>query len=82
MVEFQYPLEVYYATTEDGYILELFRIPGGKGEKADPQAKRKQPIILQHGLTSCSIDWVLAGPRRALGRCLKFPHSILTSWHL
>jgi len=43
-----FPIEQHYVTTEDGYILSLFRIPkqGGK------------PVLLQHGLLDSSYTWV------------------------
>ena len=49
-----YPCEIHHVTTDDGYILELHRIPHGKnGEPAS-----KGPLFLQHGLFSSSADWV------------------------
>ncbi|KAL1461765.1 hypothetical protein WDU94_013637 [Cyamophila willieti] len=58
-----YPAEVYSVTTDDGYILELHRIPHGKNRKADPY---KKPVFLQHGLLTCSADWVFNGPNVSL----------------
>lgn len=40
--------EQHQATTDDGYILDMFRIPG-KGES----------ILLQHGLVDSSFTWVV-----------------------
>uniref|UniRef100_A0A8D8XCX3 Lipase 1 n=1 Tax=Cacopsylla melanoneura TaxID=428564 RepID=A0A8D8XCX3_9HEMI len=54
-----YPVEYHQVTTEDGYILGLYRIPHGKDRKADPQ---KKPVFLQHGLFLSSACFVLAGP--------------------
>lgn len=45
-------------TTEDGYILTLYRIPGPKGA---------QPVLIQHGLLSSSADWVVMRPGHSLG---------------
>jgi hypothetical protein len=42
-------VESHKVATEDGYLLTIFRIPGGKFEK-DFKEKKKQAIFLQHGL--------------------------------
>jgi len=51
-------------TTEDGYILELHRIPYGK--ECGP-AENKRVVWLQHGLLSDSSNYVIVGPSKALG---------------
>ncbi|GLV35301.1 uncharacterized protein CBL_01549 [Carabus blaptoides fortunei] len=51
----KYPLEVYNVTTQDGYILQVFRIPRGK-YNVNTTIKSRQPIFLQHGIfVSCSV---------------------------
>ncbi|CAH1160160.1 unnamed protein product [Phaedon cochleariae] len=61
--KYNYPLETHWVTTEDGYILRLHRI-----RKHSPgNGKAKPPILLMHGLSSSSIDWVNMGPKSALG---------------
>lgn len=52
-----YEIETYYATTSDGYILTMFRIPHGKHEKKDKQ-NSKPVCLLQHGLLDSSYTWV------------------------
>ncbi|XP_076037452.1 lipase member K-like [Oratosquilla oratoria] len=52
-----YPLEVHNVVTEDGYILELFRIPSGRGTRTSGEPR--QPVLLQHGLLASSSTWVL-----------------------
>ena len=49
-------MEVHEAVTEDGYVLQLHRIPsvGGGGGP---------PVYLQHGLLCSSACWVTSGPR-------------------
>ncbi|KAK5982771.1 hypothetical protein GCK32_013089 [Trichostrongylus colubriformis] len=60
-----YPVEVHYAVTRDGYILELHRIPYGK---AGPTTNTARPVVfLQHGLESSSSDWVTNLPEQAAG---------------
>ncbi|KAM0726715.1 Lipase lipl-3 [Formica fusca] len=56
-----YPAEAHVVTTEDGYLLTLHRIPGGKGSL---------PVLLQHGFLSSSADWVMLGKGKALGTIL------------
>jgi len=50
-----YPLETHYVTTEDGYILKLFRIPGKKGSSVVNQ----KPCLLMHGVLDSSDSWVI-----------------------
>ncbi|XP_045485220.1 lipase 3-like [Pieris rapae] len=42
--------EEHYVTTDDGYVLTVFRIPGSRG-----------PILLMHGILDTSDTWVLRG---------------------
>ncbi|XP_050684282.1 uncharacterized protein LOC126979114 [Leptidea sinapis] len=50
--KYGYTVEEYEVTTEDGYILKIFRIPGNG------------PVIfLQHGLFESSDDWVSPGKK-------------------
>ena len=58
-----YPSETYTVTTDDGYILEMHRIPHGKNENGT-----QRPVaFLMHGLFCSSADWVVAGPGKGLG---------------
>jgi len=50
-----YPFEKHFVPTEDGYTLEMHRIPYGK----DVNEGTKIPIILQHGNFLSSADWLL-----------------------
>jgi hypothetical protein len=45
-----YEIETYNATTSDGYILTMFRIPHGKDETMEKSAAAKPVCLLQHGL--------------------------------
>lgn len=61
-----YPFQEYQVTTEDGYILTIYRIPGnGK----DP-SNLKNPILLSHGLSNSSHCWIV-------NMCTKAPGFIL-----
>ncbi|ETN70864.1 hydrolase, alpha/beta domain protein, partial [Necator americanus] len=60
-----YPAEIYTVTTEDGYILELHRIPYGKND-AKPTSPR--PVVfMQHGLECSSSNWVTNLPDESAG---------------
>ena len=45
-------VEVHEAVTDDGYILQLHRLPG-----------HGHPVYIQHGLLCSSACWVTSGPR-------------------
>ena len=60
-----YPAETHYATTADGYILALHRIPHGK-TNGDEDIER--PVIfVQHGILASSADWIVSTPAKGLG---------------
>lgn len=60
-----YPSETHTVTTEDGYLLELHRIPCSKNPKLCGGA----PVFLQHGLLGSSADWLVNG-NNSLGEYL------------
>lgn len=65
VTDYGYPFEIHHVTTEDGYILELHRIPHGKESNDD---KNNKPVaMLQHGLIDSSASFMVAGPNRSLG---------------
>ena len=48
---YRYPVETHYVTTEDGYILTVFRIPGPRGESLETaKAGNKKVLLYQHGI--------------------------------
>lgn len=57
---FGYSVENHTVTTEDGYILRLFRV-GAAGGRAPGT-----PVFIMHGLLSSSADWVAPGPGKAI----------------
>ena len=59
-----YPAETHQVVTEDGYILTMHRIPF---TKSSPQTDERPAVYIQHGLTSSSGDWLVAGPKKSLG---------------
>ncbi|XP_076237414.1 lipase 3 [Calliopsis andreniformis] len=62
-----YTAETHEAVTEDGYILQLFRITGSK---RSPPTKKKPVVLLLHGLMDCSATWVIGCPQKSLGYIL------------
>ncbi|CAB0035916.1 unnamed protein product, partial [Trichogramma brassicae] len=56
-----YPSETHTVTTEDGYILTVFRIPG---------SVHSPPVFLQHGLLESSTDWLISGKNKSLAYIL------------
>ena len=62
-----YPVEVHTVTTEDGYVLEMHRIPFGKRSPLVPGETR--PVVyVQHGLLCSSADWVMGHDTKSLGK--------------
>ncbi|VDO54917.1 unnamed protein product [Haemonchus placei] len=60
-----YPAEIHTVTTQDGYILELHRIPYGRND-AKPTAPR--PVVfMQHGLECSSSNWITNLPEESAG---------------
>ncbi|CAI2353995.1 unnamed protein product [Caenorhabditis sp. 36 PRJEB53466] len=61
-----YPVEVHTATTSDGFLLDLHRIPHGKGVARADNSSR--PVVfLQHGFLCSSFDWVANLPHQSAG---------------
>jgi len=54
--------EKYQVTTEDGYVLGIFRIPGKLGEVGKVGGNSKPPVLLQHGLESDMMQWIYNRP--------------------
>ena len=55
------------ATTDDGYILEMHRIPYGK-ENAKLRTDEARPVVfLQHCVLCSSAEFVIPDPSKALG---------------
>ena len=58
-----YPFQSYQTTTDDGYVLKLFRIQ----KKNEQIVSGKPVVILQHGLIDSSDNWVINGETGSLG---------------
>uniref|UniRef100_A0A8D2PDM0 AB hydrolase-1 domain-containing protein n=1 Tax=Zosterops lateralis melanops TaxID=1220523 RepID=A0A8D2PDM0_ZOSLA len=55
-----FPSEEYEITTEDGYILDVFRIPAGRNRK-------KPAVLLHHGILGDCTHWIFNLPNNSLG---------------
>lgn len=59
---FGYPVEIHHVTTEDGYILEMHRIPHGLSGPSE-----NRPVaFLEHCLLCSSADYIMNLPEKAL----------------
>ena len=61
-----YSFEEHKIITEDGYILTAWRIPCLLNESNSDLYKKRQPVILQHGLIDSSYTWLLLDKNHSL----------------
>ncbi|EEC17547.1 lipase, putative, partial [Ixodes scapularis] len=61
-----YPVQEYKVTTEDGYILEIQRIPWGRNG-AFVDRTSTTPVLVQHGILASSADFVNNFYNQSLG---------------
>lgn len=47
----------------------MHRIPYGVAEGAGPKPD-KPVVFVQHGILSSSADWIIAGPKKGIGKSL------------
>ncbi|XP_046748745.1 lipase 3-like [Diprion similis] len=62
-----YAVERHYVRTEDGYILQMHRIPA---IRTTPRSTSRGVVFLMHGLCGSSAAYVLLGPGKALAYVL------------
>jgi len=60
-------IEKHSVTTDDGYILGVYRIPSGRFESVQGSQQPKRVVFLQHGLLDSSWTWVANYPDESLG---------------
>ena len=59
--KYGYLSERHQVTTKDGYILDIFRIPG----KLEEENTKKPVVFLQHGLGANMMQWVMNYPEQS-----------------
>ena len=64
-----YPSESHFVTTNDGYILEMHRIPYGKHS---PPSPNKPAVFVMHCLLCSSANWIVSSS--GLGNSSKIIH--------
>lgn len=65
IIKYGYPAEVHTVTTNDGYILQMHRIPSSPN-RTHAANEVKQPVLLVHGMIDSSGIFVLMGPNQSL----------------
>ncbi|XP_055851914.1 lipase 1-like [Episyrphus balteatus] len=64
ITKYGYPAEIHHVITDDGYILEMHRIP----------KPGKTPVLMVHGLLDSSSTWVMMGPDKGFAYMLSDLH--------
>lgn len=67
VVPYGYHLTEHFVTTEDQYILRLFRLSTRHAEVEGGHLRPRPAVFLQHALMDSSAGWVIQGPQRSLG---------------
>ncbi|BBN12384.1 lysosomal acid lipase/cholesteryl ester hydrolase [Marchantia polymorpha subsp. ruderalis] len=70
VLQMGYPCQNFTVTTDDGYLLGLYRIPYGYNEEVKDRSWSRPPVYLQHGLVQGGDTWVLNNPDESLGYIL------------
>ncbi|XP_046459313.1 gastric triacylglycerol lipase-like [Daphnia pulex] len=66
-----YPIEIHHVVTDDGYILELHRIPFGSCETCfKNRTIRRKPVFLQHGMMTTDHTWLFSSSNNSLAYIL------------
>ncbi|XP_042500115.1 triacylglycerol lipase 2-like [Macadamia integrifolia] len=60
-----YKCQDFHVTGLDGYIMGLERIPEGCSSSGD-DAKKKPPVLLQHGVLVDGMTWMIGSPKESL----------------
>ncbi|XVE84141.1 hypothetical protein DITRI_Ditri16bG0145900 [Diplodiscus trichospermus] len=61
-----YKCEEHEVKTQDGYILNMQRIPEGRAGGISRTGNKKQPILIQHGVLVDGMTWLLNSPEQNL----------------
>ena len=60
-----YPVEIHHVVTDDGYILELHRIPRGHYRFRNNTFQRRA-VFLQHGMMGTDHFWFISSTNNSL----------------
>ncbi|XP_018563457.1 lipase 1-like [Anoplophora glabripennis] len=66
--KYGYPVETHSIETEDGYLLEVYRIPYGR--RITDKRRKNNPVIVTHGLLGSAENLILVGPNKSLAYML------------
>lgn len=62
-------MEIHNVVTDDGYILELHRIPFGKRDAHRPNSTfQRRAVFLQHGMMGTDHFWLVPTSNNSLGK--------------
>ena len=64
ITKYGFPVETHYVTTEDGYILTVWRIKHGNNTSSD--APNKKVVFFQHGLLATGHSFVCNHPEHTV----------------
>ncbi|KAL8199501.1 hypothetical protein R6Q57_013069 [Mikania cordata] len=70
VTQFGYKCQEIDVMTEDGYILNVQRIPVGRHDGGDGGRRKRQPVLLQHGVLVDGMTWLLNSPEESLALIL------------
>lgn len=71
-------MEIHHVVTDDGYILELHRIPFGKRhERLGNNTFERKAVFLQHGMMGTDLFWFTSSTNSSLGK-FKFVERAIT----
>ncbi|XP_057654532.1 lipase 3-like [Diorhabda carinulata] len=65
--KYGYQCESHWVTTEDGYVLVMHRIRNASSINPYFDTEPKPAVLIMHGVTGSSMEWVNLGPGRGLG---------------
>ncbi|OMO85324.1 hypothetical protein CCACVL1_10268 [Corchorus capsularis] len=61
-----YKCEEHEVKTQDGYILNMQRIPEGRAGGTTRSENKRQPVLIQHGVLVDGMTWLLNSPEQNL----------------
>ncbi|XP_018563470.1 lipase 3-like isoform X2 [Anoplophora glabripennis] len=66
--KYGFPVETHEIETEDGYLLDVYRIPFGRFSRT--RRTNRYPVILNHGLLGSAENFILMGQNKSLAYML------------